>query len=172
MREVHVNVQPQRLPPARDWVVHCIQRLPARRFVLELTGCYAYNRRDLFQDNYLNIQLERSHGIALLDRVIKCKPDTVICAGVLEHIKNGRMLCQTIHRILDDDGVFIVECATMMALQHAYHANDRDGWYSNVHPGLLRWWLKCFQWRYITVVPSSGHLYAIAGKGLRYYAPR
>lgn len=77
------------------------------------------------------------------------KPDTIICSNILtEHY--GRVICARIHELLADDGILLIVS-------------------KNIHPGIMRFWLKPFAWRYITAFPTIGETYAIAGKGEKYY---
>ena len=106
-------------------------------------------RKRVFRLNMSFIQYDAStrHGVIKL-RHIPQDVDTVLCVNSFDNPRDCKTICKQAFTLLPNDGVLII-------INNA------------IHPGLLRFALKPFDWKYITVVPDSGNVYAIAGKGER-----
>lgn len=89
-------------------------------------------------------------GRIRIERVSATLPDTIICTYIIDGNSKGRSLFRRFYDSLSDDGVIIVVC-------------------KNMNPGLMRYWLKPFAWKYIAVIPKISDTCAIAGKGEHYY---
>lgn len=74
--------------------------------------------------------------------------DTVLCVNIFNSNRSCKDICKHAYEILPPDGVIIITC-------------------TDIHPGVVRFSLRLFDWKYITMVPDSGHTFAIAGKGER-----
>lgn len=104
-------------------------------------------RRRLIKLDASFIQFDAStrQGIIRLQR-IPDDTDTVVCLNAFDNIRNCKAICHHAYDILSPDGIIIIVS-------------------NNTHPGVIRFALKRFDWKYITMVPDRGELYAIAGKG-------
>lgn len=104
-------------------------------------------RQRVFRLDMSFIQYDASsrHGIIRIQFVPK-DVDTVLCVNTFDNPRDCKVICRHAHDLLPETGVLIV-------------VNNV------IHPGMLRFALKKFDWKYITVVPDTGNVYAIAGKG-------
>jgi hypothetical protein len=95
--------------------------------------------------SFIQFDASTRQGVIRL-QYIPADVDTVVCLNNFDNARNCKAICLHAYDILPNDGIIIIVSNT-------------------IHPGLLRFSLKKFDWKYITVIPDRGELYAIAGKG-------
>lgn len=98
-------------------------------------------------ESYINFDPVTRRGTVKI-AVVPAHPDTIICYNLFDNINTSRAVIPQLYDMLADDGVMIIVCPV-------------------IHPGAMRRILTIFAWKYITVVPDAGELYAVAGKGYR-----
>lgn len=95
--------------------------------------------------SFIQYDASSRHGVIRL-QFIPDDTDTVVCLNTLDNARDCKAICHHAYNILPDDGVIVIVSSVL-------------------HPGLLRFALKRFDWKYITVIPDRGITYAMAGKG-------
>jgi len=101
------------------------------------------------------------------DFVPEVTPNFVLCAEVLEHTPRAAEICANAHRMLVDNGFFLLSAASDPRAEHSAVDGGpglRDGeYYHNVSPDDLAEWLKPFS-RYTIGTHPRGDIYAVAQK--------
>lgn len=123
----------------QDWITICMNEMPHRKHVMR------------FNRSFISYNSQTRQGVIRI-AINQEPPDLIICQNLFEHYsyKYNEELCLKLHAMLSNDGIILVE-------------------FNGLDPGIFRYWLKPFRWRYITAVPKIRKTFAIAGKGIQYY---
>jgi hypothetical protein len=159
------------------FIKNALSRYPPRRRVVEFGGLIPDEQiRILFEGSqYTHIALDSTQPDIepniirnILTHAPIVSPDTVVCYNILQHTRYGEAICRHAYNILQDDGIIIIVCAADPRIPYSWldnsHVLNRDEWYKNIHPGIMRHWLKPFKGKHIVLCSDVGELYAVARK--------
>lgn len=97
--------------------------------------------------SFIQYETSTRHGVIRLQYIPE-HTDTLVCLNTINNARDCKIICGSAYDILPDGGIIIVISSVL-------------------HPGLLRFALKSFDWKYITMIPDRGITYAMAGKGVK-----
>jgi hypothetical protein len=159
------------------FIKNALSRYPPRKYVVEFGGLIPNEQiRALFEGSqYTRITLDPTYADVepniirnILTYAPTIPPDTIICHEILQHTRYGEAICKHAYNILQDGGLIVVVCAADPRMPHSWINGsctlDNNTWYKNIHPGIMRHWLKPFKSKYIVPCYDDAELYAVARK--------